>query len=216
MWMYLQYEWHRQFHNKINLWMPISFFTLINLIMPFTMPAGTTYSPFFILAILWMGLLLSCFLGTDSLFLEDKKRYFTDYYRLYHLPYEALFLIKMFVFMVLRIGGLLLIVPIVGLFWNISIDLLIRFMVMTLVASPAIIFFVGFGSLLLSLLEENHFLIFLLIFPLIIPALIFAATGCYVNTPLLDSVSLPVAFSVLAICITSFASAPLMVLLQDC
>lgn len=216
---YFLYEWHQQSHHKVGLWLPIGFFILLNLITPFTLPnndlQGGMGQSDFILSLLWIGLLLCYFLGTEHLFLEDKKKHLTDFYRLYAVPLEAIFLVKVMVFFILRTVGLLLVLPLIALLWHIPIDILGRFMAMLLVSAPAIVFFIGFGSLLLALLEENHFLIFLLVFPLIIPAIIFAATGCYAQTPLLDNIPLPFSFSVLSVCITTFASPSLLRLLQD-
>lgn len=203
---YFLYELKIQSRYASHLIVPILFFLGGLILFPFTVAPQLIDLTSVSIGLVWTVLLLSCFIAPDGFFLEDKNSAFMMRFPFFTIPLEGIFLVKALVFLLVRIFPLIIIMPIIGLLFHWSPEQIIRMMIMVLISSPALVFFSLFGGLLAVALGQSGHWIFMMIFPLIIPILIFGASGCDLQKSLIDVIYFPLAFSGFSIFITMIAS----------
>ena len=74
---------------------------------------------------------------------------------------------------------------------------------MLIISSPGLLFFSAFGALLSVGLRNSGLVVFVLMLPLVLPAIIFGAAGCNTNELLSDAYKLPLAFSLFSVIVTT-------------
>ena len=203
---YFMFETRLMLKNMGDIFMPMMFFIASIVIMPFTMNPDAHILHDIASSLIWTALLLSCFLSSDKIFIFDINDGFIDKYPLINIPIQGIFFIKIIVFSLLRIIPIIMILPVIGVLFGLNISEIIRIMIMVIISFPAVTFFAGLGALLSAVLNQGGFFIFMIIFPLILPAIIFGAAGCDIQTPLVNVFKLPLAFSLFSCLMTTILS----------
>ncbi|MEM6603387.1 MAG: heme exporter protein CcmB [Pseudomonadota bacterium] len=206
---YFKFELICALRKKADLLLPIFFFLTIAIIVPFTTHPDSASLQNFAVSLIWVSLLLTVFLSVGRLFTDDLQDGFADRYKLIPIPEEAIFLVKVLILILTRLIPLTFIVPFYGLFYMLSMTDILRIIIMLWISSPALMFFTAFGALLCVELKQSGIYIFILILPLMIPALIFGAAGCDSAVALSKAIQLPAAFSLFAALLCTIFSRPL-------
>lgn len=191
------------------------FFLSICFIFPFTLSPEPEILRNIFPGVIWTALLLSSFISLNRLFQDDIEEGFSDRYMQLNLPNEALFFIKAVVFSFSRMLPLAFMIPFIGLLYTISLENMIDAVVVMMISAPSILFFGAFSALLTVYLKTAGIMIFILTFPLILPAVIFSAGGMLADYSLWDKLFLPLSFSLFSCSITTLLSPLLMTLLHE-
>lgn len=201
--------------RKKDIFLFIFFFLSICFIFPLTMHPNTMLLRTIFGGVIWAALLLSSFISVDKLFYDDVQDGFIDRYVQFPVPEEAIFFIKAFCFTLFRLVSLTVILPFIALLYHISLEEIVRIIIIINISAPAILFFGAFAALLTAHLQTATMIIFILTFPLILPAIIFGAGSILSDAPLWSLIKLPLAFSLFSCSITILLSRPLIKLLHD-
>jgi len=200
---YFKFELNLQCKKMGDILLPALFFLITIIIMPFTVRPETDLLREIVVGLIWTALILSTFLSSERLFGDDIHDGYIDRYKDLSLPLEVIFFIKSLVFAIIRLAPLIMVLPIVGLLFHLSFLEVMRIIVMLLIAAPGLLFFSAFGALLSAGLRSVGLMVFILILPLILPAIIFGASGCDIEKMLSDVFKLPLAFSLFSVVLTT-------------
>ena len=200
---YFKFELTLQCKKMGDILLPALFFLITILIMPFTIKPETELLREMVVGLVWTALILSSFLSSEKLFGDDIHDGYVDRYRDFSLPLEMIFFIKSLVFSIVRLIPLIVILPIIGILFHLSYQEILRIIIMLLISAPGLLFFSAFGALLSAGLRNAGLMVFILILPLILPAIIFGASGCDIQKMLRDVIHLPLAFSLFSIVLTT-------------
>lgn len=200
---YFKFELNLQCKKMGDILLPALFFLITMIIMPFTVRPESEFLREVAIGLIWTSLILSTFLSSERLFGDDIHDGYIDRYKDLSLPLESIFFIKSLVFAIIRLVPLIIILPLIGLLFHLSFSEIIRIIIMLLVAAPGLLFFSAFGALLSAGLRNAGLMVFILILPLILPAIIFGASGCDIEKMLNDVFKLPLAFSLFSVVLTT-------------
>ena len=200
---YFKFELNLQYKKIGDIILPAVFFLITIIIMPFTIKPEVEFLREIVVGLVWTALILSTFLSSERLFGDDMADGYIDRYINFSLPYEMIFFIKALIFCLVRILPLVIILPIVAILFHLSWAEIVRMIIMLCISAPGLLFFSAFGALLSLGLRNSGLIVFVLILPLILPAIIFGASGCDIEKMLGDVVKLPLAFSMFSVILTT-------------
>jgi heme exporter protein B len=155
---------------------------------------------------IWVAIIPAILTASNRIFSDDIQDGFFDRFVLMNISMAFVFIVKIIVLYVFVIIPALFILPFLSILFNMSVDLTYRLLCGLLCCLPAIAFFTGFGTLLSLHGKIGHILTFLVVIPLIIPAIILGAGVVYTTEPIISAIKLPIIFSLIAILITVPAS----------
>jgi len=178
------------------------YFLLTLIIMPFTLNIAAFNLTDIAPTMIWVAIIPAILTSSSRLFSNDLDDGFIDRHYLMNITFELLFIIKICVLFICVILPLLCVIPIVALLFDLSLNSVIRIYAGLLSSLPAIAFFTGFGALLSIHAKMGHLLTFILVIPLIVPAIILGAGLVYTSDSVIDFIKFPIIFSLIAILIT--------------
>jgi heme exporter protein B len=180
----------------------VLYFLLTLMIMPFTLKIANGNITHIAPTMIWVAIIPAILTASSRIFSDDCDDGFIDRYALMNLSWCFIFIIKIIVLFLFVIIPALCIMPILSILFSLPFDTTVKLMVGLVCSIPAVAFFTGFGALLSVHGKIGHIITFVIVTPLIIPAIILGAGVVYTTEPLIIAVKLPIAFSLIAILIT--------------
>lgn len=205
--IFLYFELKLAFLSTEGMWGGIAYFLLSLMIMPFTLDIVDFDLVKIAPTMIWVSIIPAILISSNQLFIQDIEDGFIDRYPLMHIGYEMIFVAKICVMLIGVILPLLCIIPVASILFSMPSATLIRLYAGLIATMPAIAFFTGFGTLLSLHGRMGHLLTFIVVIPLIIPAIILGAGTVYSAQPLFEILKLPILFSLISILVTVPAGA---------
>lgn len=202
----LRFELKTAYLRPDGVWGGLLYFFLTIIIMPFTLKIDTYTITHLAPTMIWVAIVPAILTASSRIFSDDIEDGFIDRYQLMNIAFEYIFVIKILVLYLFVIVPALCIIPIIAVLFSLSFDTTIKLLIGLLCAMPSVAFFTGFGALLAVHGKMGHILTFVIVIPLIIPAIILGAGLVYTTEPLIIAIKLPIIFSLIAILITVPAS----------
>lgn len=201
----LSFELKMTFFNQGSVWVALMYFILSIMIVPFSLDSNLKYLHEFMPAFVWSSILPATLLGGIRLFVDDYEDGFIDRYALMNLNYEIIFLLKALVLMIGVLLPLIVILPLIGILFTIDSMTIFKLIIAFLTTAPAICFYAAFGSLLSVYTKVGYILTFIIVIPLIIPAVIFGCGILYGKQDIFSLIKLPLSFSMISVVISVIA-----------
>ncbi len=189
-----------------GVWGGVLYFLLTLIIMPFTLNITDVNVTHIAPTMIWVAIIPAILTASSRIFSDDIEDGFIDRYMLANISFGFLFVIKILVLCIFVIIPALCITPIASILFDLPLNIMLKLLVGLCCTMPAIAFFTGFGALLAIHGKIGHILTFVIVIPLIIPAIIFGAGMVYTSEPLILAVRLPIIFSLIAVLLTVPAS----------
>jgi heme exporter protein B len=158
---------------------PLLFFVIVVSLFPMALgPESSTLKPISS-GIIWVGALLASLLSLDSLFRSDFDDGSLEQIALSPHPLAALVLAKVAAHWLVTGIPILLMSPLLGVLLHMSTDVMWPLVLTLLLGTPVLSLIGSIGVALTVGLRRGGMLLALLILPLYIPVLIFAATAVH-------------------------------------
>jgi heme exporter protein B len=153
------------------------FFILLLLLFPILFSPIKILFEYFFFNVFWFSILITNFLSLDSLFKDDFKMGFFDFFLVQKKSLELYIIIKIFIYWIFNI------IPILGtclllsyLIFNLSFNKILLLFILVSLQTLSLTFLNAIGSIFLYNNTQNYLLIFLMLIPLVIPLLVFGVT----------------------------------------
>lgn len=163
------------FRKRNDFLQPLLFFILVLILFPLALgpekPILMKIGP----GIMWIAILFSILLGLQNLFREEFHEGVLNLQVLSTIPLSIIMLSKILANLVIFILPILILTPFLAQFFYLNWHAIWILLLSILIAAPSIFILGAVVSALTISLKNNGFLLALLILPLIIPILIFAA-----------------------------------------
>lgn len=189
---------------------PLLFFAVTASLFPLALNPDPKLLQAIAPGVLWVSALLALLLSLDKLFNPDYQDGSLQQLLLSTLPLSSIMLIKALVHWLLYGLPLLLIVPLFGMFYQLPHPALMMLIKTLCLGTPTLSLLGTLGAAMTVGLRQTSMLLALLILPLVIPVLIFAASAVAAVQQLIPAnaqLAWLAALMILAIVLTPFASA---------
>lgn len=190
--------------NKIEYLIPSLFFLLIITIFPLAIGHEEKLLKSIAPAIIWIAVLLSSLLCLDNLFKLDHDLGIFEQFTLSTYPLALIIFFKTITHWLLNILPLLLILPLLALFYNLDFQILKIILVTLLLGTPTLFFIGAFATALTISLPRSNILVFVIILPIYVPILIFATLAIIQAAQGLSSVGYLALLSALSLAAITF------------
>lgn len=203
------YLYFKLFLRSINEF-GISFFFYVIVVCLFPISLGNYFfkSTFLIPCVLWISVLLAILLSLDALYKVEYTNGIFDQYVVNYSSFRLLILIKFLSHWILVVLPLLIITPVLGLFFGMSYQESFVLFCSLLVGTPALVMLGSIGVSLVITLPQGGMLLLILILPLYIPILIFGSSSVlmigYGIFFVLSNLALLLALSIFCVLISPF------------
>lgn len=205
-----QTQW-LQAKRQPALWLtPLVFFVMAAVAFPLAIGTDSHLLQTIAPGILWVLTLLASLLSLQDLFRSDYLDGTTEQLILSPKPLPILLAKKIFSHWLLHGLPLVLLTPLLGLFYQLHGDTDILLMLTLLLGTPALSYLGAIGCALTVSLRGNGFLLPVLIFPLFIPILILATSTLHVyqmGLPINPFIALMVSILIISLIISPIISA---------
>jgi heme exporter protein B len=202
----LWFELKNAYLRPDGVWGGMLYFLLTLMIMPFTLKITDANITNLAPTMIWVAIIPAILTASNRIFSDDIHDGFIDRFVLMNISVSFVFIIKIMVIYIFIIIPSLCTLPILSILFHIPVDITYRLFWGLLCCLPAIAFFTGFGTLLSLHGKVGHILTFLIVIPLIIPAIILGAGIVYTSAPLSVALKLPIIFSLISVLVTVPAS----------
>jgi len=163
--------------KRSECWQPLLFFVLVCVIFPLSMSVDLNLLRQIGVAVVWVSLLLSTLLTLPLLFKPDFDDGSLEQCLLSAYPLSFIVLAKVIAAWIAFALPLILATPLVGFMFGLPMDEILMLILSLMLASP-ILYLVGAMIAALTVgLTKNGLLLALLLLPLYVPVLIFAANA---------------------------------------
>ena len=189
---------------------PLLFFILVTSLFPLGIGADTKLLQAVAPGIIWVAALLAALLSLDSVFRSDFEDGSLEQYLLSSHPVSVLVLAKIIAHWLITGLPLLLISPLLGVLLSLPADGIKTLFFTLLLGTPVLSLIGSVGVALTVGLRKGGMILSLLVLPLYIPLLIFAASAvdsAAAGLPVTAHLSLIAALLVLALSLSPFATA---------
>lgn len=191
--------------NRTQTINPILFFILISLLFPLGVGTKANLLQSIAPAIIWVSALLATMLSLDKLFSADKEDGTLEQFLLSTHPLSILILAKIIAHWLVTGLPLLLVAPLLGIFFGLPTETILVLMSTLLLGTP-VLSLVGAIGAALTVGLRSGVLLSLLVLPLYIPVLIFS---CIAVDMSMAGLSVDAHLKILAaILLMSLATAP--------
>lgn len=126
---------------------------------------------------IWIAAIFSLLLTFENLFQADMRTGLFEQYRLSGLPMLTLAASKFVTVFMVCVLPLVIIIPLIGILYQLSVGMTGAIMLSLLIGAPALISLGLISAALLSSERSAGFLIILMTLPFLVPVLIFALAG---------------------------------------
>ena len=189
---------------------PLLFFILVTSLFPLGIGADTKLLQAVAPGVIWVAALLAALLSLDSVFRSDFEDGSLEQYLLSSHPVSVLVLAKIIAHWLITGLPLLLVSPLLGVLLGLPADG-IKILFFTLLLGTPVLSLIGSVGVALTVgLRKGGMILSLLVLPLYIPLLIFAAgavDSAAAGLPVTAHLSLIAALLVLALSLSPFATA---------
>ena len=189
---------------------PLLFFILVTSLFPLGIGADTKLLQAVAPGVIWVAALLAALLSLDSVFRSDFEDGSLEQYLLSSHPVSVLVLAKIIAHWLITGLPLLLVSPLLGVLLALPADG-IKILFFTLLLGTPVLSLIGSVGVALTVgLRKGGMILSLLVLPLYIPLLIFAASAvdsAAAGLPVTAHLSLIAALLVLALSLSPFATA---------
>ncbi len=189
---------------------PLLFFILVTSLFPLGIGADTKLLQAVAPGVIWVAALLAALLSLDSVFRSDFEDGRLEQYLLSSHPVSVLVLAKIIAHWLITGLPLLLVSPLLGVLLGLPADG-IKILFFTLLLGTPVLSLIGSVGVALTVgLRKGGMILSLLVLPLYIPLLIFAASAvdsAAAGLPVTAHLSLIAALLVLALSLSPFATA---------
>jgi heme exporter protein B len=162
----------RKINHIVN---PLLFFIITMILFPLSLVPDkhmlTTIAP----GIVWVASLFSLLLSQDRIFQQDIDDGILEQWSMSNYPMPLLVLAKLSANWLLIVLPLVLISPLYAMLFNLSIKEMFVLATSILLGSPALLFITAFGQAVASNLAAKGMIVALIVFPLVIPLIVFGA-----------------------------------------
>lgn len=162
--------------------LPFIFFIMIESLFPMALGSDPILLKNFAPAVIWIGVVLSLMLSLEGVFRSDFQDGFLEQLALCPSPLPLLMLSKALAHSIAMGLPLLLLAPIVGLFFNLPYESIKVLIICLLLGIPTFSLVGSLGASLTIGLHRGGLLIGIIILPLLIPIIIFGASGVHAAT----------------------------------
>tara|TARA_Y100000746_G_C15430067_1_gene418228 strand:- start:572 stop:1228 length:657 start_codon:yes stop_codon:yes gene_type:complete len=190
-----------------TIFLGIAFFLIVLLLIPLSLEPSRPMLIKLAPGVLWIALILSCLLSLDRIFNLDLQNGILEVLTISPLPLEGIVLVKSLAHWITTCLPLIMLVPLMGLLYNVPNDTMIWMIISLLSGTPSLSVIGCFVASITLGINRGGLLLSLLVLPLYIPTLIF---GTEVIRRSLDGTSnvTPLVF-LLAISASSIALLPI-------
>lgn len=209
-WYLLKRDLLIAFRNRAEFFNPILFFIMVITLFPLAVGADTELLSRIAPGIIWVAALLSSMLSLDSMFRSDFEDGTLEQLVLSAHPASILVLAKVTSHWLVTGLPLLLIAPLLSMMLNMDSSALNILLLTILLGTPVLSLIGSIGVALTVGLKKGGIILSLLVLPLYIPVLIFAASAVEVTVAGLSAsgqISMLSAFLFLAISLSPMATA---------
>ena len=189
---------------------PLLFFILVTSLFPLGIGADTKLLQAVAPGVIWVAALLAALLSLDSVFRSDFEDGSLEQYLLSSHPVSVLVLAKIIAHWLITGLPLLLVSPLLGVLLGLPADGIKTLFFTLLLGTPVLSLIGSVGVALTVGLRKGGMILSLLVLPLYIPLLIFAAgavDSAAAGLPITAHLSLIAALLVLALSLSPFATA---------
>jgi len=151
----------------------IAFFLIVLLLVPLSLEPSRPMLIKLAPGVLWIALILSCLLSLDRIFHLDLQDGTLEILTISPLPLEGLVLVKSLAHWITTCLPLIMLVPLMGLLYNVPNDTIIWMIISLLSGTPALSVIGSFAASITLGVNRGGLLLSLLVLPLYIPTLIF-------------------------------------------
>ncbi|MDB4128078.1 heme exporter protein CcmB [Hyphomicrobiales bacterium] len=188
--------------------MGFGFFLVIISLLPIGIGSDIDILPKVGPVLLWIAFLLSTLFTISRLFKDDHVDGTMDFMIMDSAIFEIIIICKVFAYWISITLPLIIVIPIMSILLNISMDLILPITFIIFISSPAFVFIAAVGSALTLGMERSGILITILILPLYIPLIIVGISATNINVIGINSYSVSVmlisGFSMLSIALAPF------------
>ncbi|OGT38077.1 MAG: heme exporter protein CcmB [Gammaproteobacteria bacterium RIFCSPHIGHO2_12_FULL_38_14] len=163
--------------HRSKTWLyPLCFFFIVMILFPFAFTPDPLFLKKWIPGCIWIAALFSNLLSIDSFLLNDLEDSHLEQLLLSQLPLPFVLLIKLFVQWIISILPIIMMTPVIGLWFHLSFSTIKILGLSLLVGTPCLTLISSLGVVLTLGLRQQGMLLCLLILPLIVPILIFGTS----------------------------------------
>ena len=198
------------FRRRAEIANPLLFFVLITALFPLGLGSNSKMLQAFAPGVIWVAALLAALLSLDSIFRSDFEDGSLEQLMLSSHPVSVLVLGKIIAHWLITGLPLLLVSPLLGVLLGLPADGIKTLFFTLLLGSPVLSLIGSVGVALTVGLRKGGMILSLLVLPLYIPLLIFAAgavDSAAAGLPITAHLSLIAALLVLALSLSPFATA---------
>ena len=167
-----------QIRNRMEWTALILFFTIIILLLPFTIGPEPELLRRLAPGLIWLSVLLMSLLSLDRLFIQDARDGTLDLMLISPSPLPVIIFSKLLAQTIAMIGALLLILLPVTFLLNMDINILPVLTVTLTLGVPSIVLLGGVIAAITVAIQRNPAVLTVLLIPFYIPILIFAVGAC--------------------------------------
>lgn len=203
---FLYFELKNAYLRPDGIWGGMLYFLLTLIIIPFSCKISNTPIHTIAPTMIWVAIIPAILTASNRIFSDDLDDGFFERFPLMNISFAFIFIIKIIVLWLCVIIPALATLPVLSLLFDISQTVTYKIFIGLICGLPAIAFFTGFGTLLSLHSKLGHILTFAIVIPLIIPAIILGAGIVYATAPLMQTIKLPIIFSLMSVLMTVPAS----------
>lgn len=202
----LRFELKTAYLRPDGVWGGLLYFLLAIIIMPFTLKINTQTITYLAPTMIWVAIVPAILTASSRIFSDDTEDGFIDRYHLMNISFAFIFVIKIIVLYVCVVIPALCMIPIMSILFSLPYHITVKLIIGLACSLPAVAFFTGFGTLMSLHGKMGHIITFVIVIPLIVPAIILGAGLVYSTESMIGFIKLPIIFSLVSMLITVPAS----------
>ncbi len=153
------------------------FFLLVLIMFPFGVGYGPNQLSAIAPGVVWVTVLLSLLLSLDTLFKDDAEHGYIDLMLCSPTPLVFLIYAKLLAHWLTSALPIIILAPLLSLFYSLPDSALLALIITLLLGTPTLVCIGAIGAALTVNLKQSQILLALIILPLYIPIVIFAASA---------------------------------------
>lgn len=179
----IEREWRLAWRHPAEILNPLIFIILMVCLFPLAMQPESTLLKQMGPAVIWVAALLAHLFAAERLFRDDWLDGSLEQYFLLPIPFVQIIIGKLLFHWLTVSVPVMMISPVLGLFYSLPPSTLWVLMISLLLGTPALALFSAVGASLVVSLRQRGLLLMLLVIPWYIPILIFGASGIIATDP---------------------------------
>jgi heme exporter protein B len=174
----IRYDFRLQMRNRVEWASLVLFFTIIILLLPFTLGPEPELLRRLAFGLIWLAALLMNLLSLDRLFIQDERDGTLDLWLLSPQPLHVIVFSKMMAQCGMMIAALLIMLFPAALLLGMDVKLIPVMALTFILGVPSLVLLGGVMGTITLMLNRNAALLTVLLVPFYIPIIIFATGAC--------------------------------------